>query len=72
MIITTGRVRSGKIEIDDAALPEGAKVTVLAREGEETFELGPEDEASLLAAIAEAERGESVSATEVLRKIRRK
>jgi hypothetical protein len=69
MIITTGRVRSGKIEIDDATLPEGTKVTVLAREGEETFELALEDEAALLAAIEEAERGETVSAAEVLRKI---
>jgi hypothetical protein len=42
-----------------------------AREGEETFELGPEDEAALLAAIAEAERGESVSAAEILQKIGR-
>ena len=72
MIITTGRVRRGKIEIDDTALPEGTKVTVLASEGEETFELGPRDEAALLAAIAEAERGESVSAEEVLQEIRRK
>lgn len=72
MLITTGRVRGGKIEVDTAALPEGTKVTVLAREGAETFALGPEDEAALLAAIAEAERGETVSATEVLSKIRGK
>lgn len=72
MIITTGRVRGGRIEMDGGALPEGTKVTVLAREGEETFELGPEDEAALLAAITEAERRESVSAAEVLRKIRSK
>jgi len=70
MLITTGRVRRGRIEVDSAALPEGTKVTVLAREGEESFELGPEDEAALLAAIAEAERGETVGAAEVLRKIR--
>jgi hypothetical protein len=69
VIITTGRVRSGKIEIDGTALPEGTRVTVLASEGEETFELGPEGEAALLAAIAEAERGDSVSAAEVLQKI---
>ena len=70
MIITTGKVRGGRIEIDATALPEGTKVTVLAREGEESFELGPEDEAALLAAIAEAERGETVGAAEVLRRIR--
>ena len=72
MIITTGRVRSGKIEIDGTTLPEGTKVTVLAGEGEETFELGLQDEAALLAALAEAGRGESVSAAEVLQKIRRR
>lgn len=70
MLITTGRVRHGRIEVDTGALPEGTRVTVLAREGEESFELGPEDEAALLAAIAEAERGETVGAAEVLRKIR--
>jgi len=70
MLITTGRVRGGKIEVDTTMLPEGTKVTVLAREGAETFALGPEDEAALLAAIAEAERGETVSSKEVLSKIR--
>jgi hypothetical protein len=72
MIVATGRVRGGKIEIDDASLPEGTKVTLLASHGENTFELGPEDETALLAAVAEAERGESVSAAEVLHKIRRR
>jgi hypothetical protein len=72
MIIRNGRVRSGRIELDDGALPEGTKVTVLAPEGEEMFELGPEDEAALLAAVSEAERGESVGAAEVVRKIRRR
>jgi hypothetical protein len=72
MLITTGKVRGGKIEVDTAALPEGTNVTVLAREGTETFTLGPKEEVDLLAAIAEAERGETVSATEVLSKIRGK
>ena len=71
MLITTGKVHGGTIEVDGKTLPEGATVTVLAQEGDETFELGPEDEAKLLAAIAEAERGEAVAASQVLRKIRR-
>lgn len=71
MIITTGKVRGGRIEIDANALPEGANVTVLAPEGGESFALGPDDEAALLAAIAEAERGEAVGAAEVLQAIRR-
>lgn len=72
MIITTGKVRGGRIEIDAHALPEGASVTVLAQEGGESFALGPDDEAALLAAIAEAERGETVGAAEVLQAIRRR
>ena len=71
MLITTGTAHRGTIEVDAKSLPEGAKVTVLAQEGDETFELGPEDEAKLLASIAEAERGETVNASQILREIRR-
>jgi len=46
-------------------------VTVLAPEGDETFELSPEEEAKLLATIAEADRGEIASASHVLQQIRR-
>jgi hypothetical protein len=53
------------------SLPEGAIVTVLAPEGDKTFELKPEEEAKLLAAIAETERGETTSASQVLQQIRR-
>lgn len=71
MLITTGTVNEGVIRIDTKALPEGTTVTVLAHEGDETFELSPGQEADLLAAIAEAERGEFVNAAEVLQQIRR-
>lgn len=70
MLVTTGKVRHGTIEVDTKELPEGATVTVLAPEGDETFELGPEDETYFLAAIAEAERGETLSASQVLAEIR--
>jgi len=46
-------------------------VTVLAPEGDETFELRPEEEVQLLAAIAEAERGETTDASKVLKQIPR-
>ncbi len=36
-------------------------VTVVAREDDETFEVSPEEEKALLAAIAQAERGEVIS-----------
>ena len=71
MLITTGKVLGGTIKVDVQGLPEGAVVTVLAPEGDETFELAPVEETKLLAAIAEAERGEATNASDVLRQIRR-
>ena len=52
-------------------LPEGAVVTILAREANETFELPPELEAVLLESIAQADRGETISAEEMLERLRR-
>ena len=72
MRMTTGTVRRGRVELDDDDLPEGTKVTVLAHEGDETFELSPEDEEKLLAAIRSAEAGHVQDGQGVLRKIRRK
>mgnify|MGYP007082076979 CR=1 FL=1 len=66
MLITTGKVLGGMIMVDAKSLPDGATVTVLAPEGDETFELLPDEEAKLLAAIAEADRGETTSAAQVL------
>ena len=71
MLITTGKVTNGVIQIDSKDLPEGAIVTILAHEGDETFELDAEQETQLLAAIAEADRGELISAPDLLKKIRR-
>lgn len=48
---------------------EGASVTVIAADDAETFELGPEDEAAILAAIAEANRGEVVDGAELIAKL---
>jgi hypothetical protein len=71
MLVTTGKVHGGMIKLDDHNLPEGAVVTVLAPEGDETFELAPAEEAKLLAAMAEAERGETTSAVDLLKQIHR-
>ena len=51
-------------------LPDGTTVTLLAHEGDELFELDDTQEVMLLAAIAEAERGEVIDAPEVLQKLR--
>jgi hypothetical protein len=58
MLITTGQVHRGTIEVDAGSLPEGTKVTILVHEDDQTFELSAEEELSLLAAVAEAERGD--------------
>ncbi len=67
MRITSGRVVAGKVEVEGEPLPEGSVVTVLARDADETFELDSRAEAELLESIAEAERGQTVSAEAVLR-----
>jgi hypothetical protein len=69
MKIATGKVVGGKVVIDGAPLEEGASVTVLARDDENGFSLSSEDEAELLLSIAEADRGETISAEELLAKL---
>lgn len=70
MVITSGRAVSGKIIVEGDPLPDGAVVTILAREGDETFELDASMEAELLESLAEADRGETVSAEEVMHALR--
>ena len=69
MRVTTGRVVDGRIEVSGESLPEGSTVTVLAREDDETFTLGPEEEAALLEAMAEGDRGDVVPADQFFREL---
>ena len=71
MQLATGTVIGGKAVVEGASLPDGTVVTILAREMDETFEVPPELEAELLASIAEADRGETISAAELLERLRR-
>jgi hypothetical protein len=57
-VIASGKVVGGRVELD-SELPEGASVTVLAFEGDETFEADRETERMLLDSIAQSERGET-------------
>lgn len=66
MKVATGRVVAGKVIVEGEPLPDGARVTVIAREGDETFELSSEEEAEILSAIAEAERGDTMDAAQLL------
>lgn len=67
MVITSGRVVEGKIVVEGDPLPEGARVTVLTREGDEIFTLDAAAEAELLESMAEGDRGETIPAEDVLR-----
>ena len=71
MQITVGTVVDGKIVVEGDPLPEGTIVTILARDADETFEVPPDLEAELLESIAEADRGETISAEELLKRLRR-
>jgi len=71
MQLTTGTVVGGKIVVEGDPLPEGTVVTILARETDETFAVPPELEGELLESIAEADRGETISADELLSRLRR-
>jgi hypothetical protein len=69
MQIASGRVVNGQVVVE-ADLPEGAEVTLLALDGEETFEVDAELEAVLLESIAQGDRGETIPAEELLRELR--
>lgn len=71
MKVATGKVIGGKVVIEGEPLAEGSVVTVVTREGDETFDVSPEEEKALLAAIAQAERGEVVSWEELREQLRR-
>jgi hypothetical protein len=72
MKIATGKVIEGKVVLEGVTLEEGSFVTVLARDEEGGITVSPEEEAELLLSIAEADRGEMVSAEEVLAKLARR
>jgi hypothetical protein len=71
MQLATGTVVDGKVIVEGEPLPEGTVVTILAREADETFEVPPELEAELSESIAEADRGETISADELIERLRR-
>jgi hypothetical protein len=54
MRVIAGKVKGGVVVPDDPeGLVEGAMVSVVANDGETSFTAPPEDEAALLAALAE-------------------
>lgn len=70
MRIAPGKVVDGRVELD-AELPEGASVTVLALEGDETFEADAETEKKmLLEAIVQCQRGQTTPLKDFLAEMR--
>ena len=65
MLITTGKVNDGVIQVATKASPDSITVTVLPHPGE-TCDLDATQEVALMPAIAEAGRREFVEAEEVL------
>ncbi len=69
MQIASGKVIGGRVELD-GELPEGATVTVIAREADETFEVDADTEQILLRAIEQCERGEIIPMGDLLDELR--
>ncbi len=70
MKVVTGKVVAGRVVVEGEPLKEGCTVTVLAPEEDGAFVLDAQAEALLLAAMAEADRGEVVSGEELIDKLR--
>jgi hypothetical protein len=71
MQVAAGTVVGGKVVVEGLDPAEGETVTVLTHEPEEEVHLSPEEEAELLEAIAEADRGETISAEELFARLDR-
>jgi hypothetical protein len=69
MRIASGKVVAGKVVVEGEPLAEGATVTVLAPDNDESFELSPEDESLLLESIREAEQGHVIEGAALLRNL---
>lgn len=70
MKVVTGKVVAGRIVVEGGPLEEGCTVTVLVPDHDEAFVLDSQAEASLLAAIGEADRGEVITGEQLLSKLR--
>ena len=71
MRVATSTVNEGKVLVEGRSLPAGSVVTAVTPETAEEVLLSPEEEAELLEAIAEADRGETISADELFARLDR-
>ena len=68
--IATGKVGQGKLGLEGDSLEEGAIVTVLVTESDETFELTCDEEVALEKSVRQAARGQFVDAEALPRELR--
>jgi len=68
MRVASGKVVRGQI-VYEGEFPEGSNVTLIADDHEVGFEVAPDLKTVLLQAIAECDRGEKISANELLREL---
>jgi hypothetical protein len=71
MKVVTGKIIAGQVVIEGASFDEGATVTVFSRDGDEFFDLTPEQEAELLLSLDEATRGDLIPAADLLQSLQR-
>jgi hypothetical protein len=69
MKIAPGKVVDGRVQLD-VELPEGTVVTVLALEGDETFEADAETEKMLVEAMGQSGRGQTTPLKDLLAEMR--
>ncbi len=69
MRVVSRKVVNGKVVVEGNPLEEGSMVTVLAQEDEEDIELTAEQEALLLKAIEEADKGDFIDGDQLLKEL---
>lgn len=70
MKMMTAEVVNGRISVPDDSVRDGEIVTLLVHDADEPFELSEEQEKKLLAAIEQADRGETMDGWKLLDEIR--
>jgi hypothetical protein len=71
MGVATGIVVAGKVVVEGLDLTEGSTVTILTLDPEGDVHLSSEEEEALLESMAEADRGETISAEELFARLDR-
>ena len=69
MRIMSGTVHDGRIVVEGEQLEEGETVTVLTREGTESFRVSADEKRDLLESLSQAKRGEFVEGHELLKEL---